>query len=114
MRLSVWKAQAGMWKEQQEEEEEGAQDSCFANGENPWEDLEMTVVSLNVQWGGKGTSGIRKVKTKQKALSATLELTESTQCWEQFRLPRVGHAPWLSGSPTQNTGCRYERLGQGC
>lgn len=38
----------------------------------------MAVVSLSVLRGGKGSSEIRKVKNKQKALSATLELAEST------------------------------------
>lgn len=39
---------------------------------------EMTVVPLSVLWSGKRSCEIRKVKNKQKALSARLELTQST------------------------------------
>lgn len=54
-----------MCKEQ--EEEVGMKTCCFAQVGNPWEDLEMSVISLHVLWGGKGSFEIRRVKTKQKA-----------------------------------------------
>lgn len=38
----------------------------------------MTVVPLSVLWGGKGSCEIRRVKNKEKAPSARLELTQST------------------------------------
>jgi len=60
-------------------EKEGAQLFGLTERGDPWEDLEMTVVSLSLPWGGKDRSGITKVKPKQKAVSATPELTESTQ-----------------------------------